>query len=197
MVPLAKGTEVLISYLSMLESRANRQKELETGGFSNVCRCEVCTLPARLSNALDTKIKAAIEAYDYLLQMFGGKHKDYVGGARCLETLITTITEERMFTVHHLMTPIFFFTFFRNRRLSKEVGQNLMPIFERYWGSDERLSNQPAITLPRYLEDPSTIPVWQDAVRLRVPIFKSGQEFHARLERVASTIITSLKRLPF
>jgi hypothetical protein len=196
MVPLAKGTEVLISYLSMLESRAIRQKTLEKAGFSAACHCEVCTLPSRLSDALDKKIKAAIEADDYLVQMFEGKHKDYVGGARCLETLVTTITEERMFTLHHLMTPIFFFTFFRKRRLLKEVGQVLVPILGRYWGKDQGIGDQPADTIPRYLEDPSTMPVWKDAERLRVPIFKSGQVVHAQLERVASNIITSLKRLP-
>jgi hypothetical protein len=88
-----------------------------------------------------------------------------------------------------------FFTFFRDRRLLKGVAQVVVPILARYWGTDE---NQPAVTLSRSLEDPTTMPVcqWEDAERLRVPVFKSGQVFYARLERVASNVITSLKRLP-
>jgi hypothetical protein len=195
MVPLAKGTEVLSSILPTLEPRAVRQKILKNArGF--VCYCEVCILPDHLSNALDAKIKAAIEADLYIAKMLDGTHKDYDGGARCLETLITTITEERILTFHHLMMSIHFFTFFRNPKLLREVGQVLVPILARYYGTEEGYGKQPADSLPLAIKDPSVLPIWGDAERLRAPIFKSGQAFHARLERVASNVIASLKRLP-
>jgi hypothetical protein len=194
-VPLAKGTEVFGSYTSKLGfgSRANRRKALEEkGGF--VCQCEICTLPDDLSDALDTKITDAMKAGRYINQMFNGTHSDYDGGVRCIETLMTTITEERIFNPNDLMMPILFFAFFHLRILLAEVGQVLVPVLERYWGTDKGIGEHPANTLRRYLEDPLTIPAWASGELYRAT--NLGREFYARLGQVASNIITSLKSLP-
>jgi hypothetical protein len=191
-VPVAKGTEVFYSNSPTLRSRADRRKELEDAhGF--VCHCELCTLPDHLSNALDSKIFAAIEANRYIMLMFGGMYNDYVNVARCVETLITTITEERMLSVQHLMTPILFFAFFHKRRLVKMVGQVVLSVFERYWGPGQEKGEQPAINLSRMLENP---PDWHSGERERRRVSNLGEVFNARLDEVASNIIASLKRLP-
>jgi hypothetical protein len=189
MVPLAKGAEVFYSYMPALGSKADRQKLLnETGGF--LCRCEMCTLPDYLSDALDTKIKIAIGARLYINQMLDGTHNDYVGGARCIETLIT---EERIFSANLLLMSTTFFVFFRRRRLLKEVGQVLVPILERYWGSEPGIGEQPADSLSRLLKNP---PDWHSGEHGRLRVSNLGEEFQARLGEVASNIIAILKRLP-
>jgi hypothetical protein len=188
--PIPKGTEVFISYVAKLQIRADRRRVLSKRGF--LCKCDLCSLSDIDSNTLDHKILAAMEEEQYVDQMIVGKHNDYVGAARCIENIMTTVAEERMFTPNVLMMPIRFLAFFKKLRLWTEVGRVLMPILVRYWGTEGGTAAElPADILSGYLKNPSALQNWKST---KLP--NLGEEFYARLEEVASNIITILKRLP-
>jgi hypothetical protein len=59
---IQKGEEIFISYFDTMIPRAERQEKAKDRGFT--CQCEVCTLPAELSSAIDTDFKSFQEATD-------------------------------------------------------------------------------------------------------------------------------------
>jgi hypothetical protein len=175
--------------MAKLQIRADRQRVLSKRGF--VCKCDLCSLSDIDSNTLDYKILAAMEEEQYVDQMLVGTHSDYVGAARCIENLMTTVADERMLTPDVLMLPILFFAFFQRPRLWAAVGRVLVPILVRYWGTEEGTLEHPADTLSSFLKYPWTLQIGRPTILPNL-----GEVFNARLEEVASNIITIFKRLP-
>jgi hypothetical protein len=195
-VPLAKGTEVLFTYQFSLLERAER-RQYTSKAFRFECNCELCALPDDLSNALDTKIKLAKEASEYLDRFLGRKEPDAIRAVHSLDTFMSTVIRERLL-VHY---PDFFYALrllavFGNPTLLQRVGHAILRLFRRYLGTSYSGGNAGVESVSWFFDKALRDISDSKKHRYFISIGAHGADAQRELEKTVSSIISNLQSLP-
>jgi hypothetical protein len=202
-VPLAKGTEVLFSYMPHLHDRAARRESLDSYGF--VCNCELCALPDHLSNALDTKIKKARIARRHVKRFYNSvfkegkdwyEERDAIHALRHFDIYMSTIIRERLFYHYDPFDlPIEFFHIFGKKAVLQRVGQAVLNVLHRHLGTGVCGDGMGVDSVSWLLEqlqlhmvDSKKYFIYMESKRSHI--------LDAQIENTASSIISCLQSLP-
>jgi hypothetical protein len=195
-VPLAKGTEVLFSYPYGLRERAERRRHISEA-YTFDCNCELCALPDDASNALDTKIKLANEASEYLDRFFARKEPDAIRAVQSLDTFMSIMIQERLL-VHY---PNFFYALrllavFGNSTLLQQVGQAILHLFRRHLGTGYNGGNAGVRSVSSYLDEALRDIADSKKHEYFISIGTRSVDAQLELEKAVSSIISNLQSLP-
>jgi hypothetical protein len=189
-VPIPKGSEIFFSYQPSIHIRARRREQLKCYGFD--CHCEMCALPDPLSDALDAKINMANDALEFVFKFLYGKEDDMCRCLSSLETLISITSEEGLLDEQTLLMPVIFILVFGRIEPLREVGQVVLSVFQRYWAPTSLVIKY----LSGVLDNPQASPIWN---HIKVPWISQSEadsdEFDARLQTMASNVVSSLRQL--
>jgi hypothetical protein len=192
-VPLPKGTEVLFPYRASLRSRAQRQESLKDYGF--LCNCEICALPDRLSNALDTKIKLVNDASEYMDRLVTGADLDMFRLVKLVDIHMSIIIRERLFFDYTLFfLPIRLLHILIEKPLLRRVGKAIQQVFQRHLGTGVHMAagvEQLSFHVETALNDTGSREL-RDFIASNKAVWLP---IHAQIEKMASNIISNLQSL--
>jgi hypothetical protein len=195
-IPLAKGTEVLFNYQFSLLERAERRESLSKS-YQFDCSCELCTLPDDLSNALDTKIKLANEASEYLDRFLRQREPDAIRAVQSLDTFMSTIIRERLLVRYSdFFYPLRLLAVFGNPTLLRRVGHSILRLFRRYLGTGYFGGNAGVESASWLLDEALEEIADSEEHEYFFSIGTRGVDAQRELEKAVSSIISNLQSLP-
>jgi hypothetical protein len=157
-----------------------------------VCKCELCSLPDALSDALDTKISIAKDASEFVGQFCRRREGDPFAAIQLFDTYMSIIIQERLFFDYkQFLLPLRFFGMFDKPDLLQQVGEAVHRVFQRHLGTGVDYGAG-VETLSLYLE--SVLHPMHD-----IPMLQDSADAHrldARLKEAASSIVSYLDSIP-
>jgi hypothetical protein len=197
-VPLAKGTEVLFTYQFSLLERAER-RQYTAKAFKFECNCELCALPDDVSNALDTKIKLANEASEYLDRFLHRQEPDAIRAVQSLDTFMSTIIRERLLVCYSdFFYPLRLLAVFGNPTLLRRVGHSILRLFRRYLGTGYSGGNAGVESVSWLLDEALRDIADSEKHEYFFSIGTRGVDAQRELEKAVSSIVSTgnLQSLP-